>query len=57
MKLKAKCCKKFQKKGDTCSKCPVMAALDAKGLDCKKLTNKQLKKRLVKAKKRLDRAA
>lgn len=30
MKTKAKCCKKFKRKGAACKRCPLMAALGKK---------------------------
>ena len=31
MKLKSKCCKKYEKKAKACKDCPVMARLSKKG--------------------------
>lgn len=47
MKLKSKCCYKYEKKAKACRKCPIMGA-------CSK---KQRKKKLAKIKKKLNRAA
>ncbi len=47
MKLKSKCCGKYQRKAKACAKCPVMAVL----------SRKQRKRCLAKAKKRLAKSA
>ena len=47
MKLKSKCCFKFESKAKACKKCPIMAAY----------TKKKRKKKLAKIRKRLEKAA
>lgn len=47
MKLKSKCCKKFQRKAKACKQCPVMAVL----------TKAKREKRLLKVRKKLRKAS
>lgn len=46
MKLKKKCCKKYERKAKACKRCPIMAMLSKKE---RKQTLKKAKKRLANA--------
>jgi hypothetical protein len=47
MKVKSKCCAQFERKGEACKKCPLMAAL----------SKKQRRRRLKKIRRKLAKAA